>query len=395
MAYHLARRMDGAQGSIIRELLKLAAEPGMISFGGGAPDPTGYPVEAIAAITAEAFKSKARTMLGYGISEGYPPFVKSLKEHLAKAEGLSFENNEALVLSGGQQCADLVAKLFVNEGDTVVVEKPSFVGCMNAFRSYGARLKGVPLEDDGVNLEALEAAFAEGPVSLFYLIPTFQNPSGVTTSKKKREAIYALARKYDVIVYEDNPYGELRFEGDWIPPVKSLDTEGRVIYAGSFSKTLAPGLRVGFIVYDKALHQKFKIAKQGVDVHSSTIYQHAVHEILGGHDYTGHVQRQVENLRQKAALMAGEMRKAFHPKVRWQAPQGGLFIMAWLPEGMDSMPFVEEAVKRRVITVPGAAFTPDPALPDNGVRLNYSLPTREQIVEGIGILGKLSHEMLG
>jgi len=180
--YQLAKRMEGAQGSIIRDLLKLAGEPGMISFGGGAPEPASFPADKMSEIMARAFREQSDAMLSYGISEGYPPLVASLKDYLTRTEKLDFSGNELIILSGGQQCADLVAKLFVNEGDTVVVESPSFVGCMNAFRSYGARLKGIPLEEDGVSLEALEAAFAQGGVSFFYLISTFQNPSGVTTS---------------------------------------------------------------------------------------------------------------------------------------------------------------------------------------------------------------------
>ncbi|NLW21330.1 MAG: PLP-dependent aminotransferase family protein [Clostridiales bacterium] len=393
--YQLADRMRGAQGSIIRELLKLAGEPGMISFGGGAPEPASFPVEKIAQITARALREQSAAMLSYGISEGYPPLVASLKDYLSKTEQLDFAREELIILSGGQQCADLVAKLFVNEGDTVVVENPSFVGCMNAFRSYGARLRSVPLEADGVNLEALEAAFAQGGVRLFYLIPTFQNPSGLTTSQEKRLAIYELARRYQVLVFEDNPYGELRYEGDWVPSLKSRDEEGLVLYAGSFSKTLAPGMRVGYLVYPKALHPSFKVAKQGVDVHSSTLYQLVTHEFLTSHDYTRHVEALRRRYREKRDLMAREMAAHFHPGVRWHKPEGGFFIMAWLPEGMDSLPFVQEAVQRKVITVPGSAFTVDPGVPNNGIRINFSLPPRDSIVEGIRILGQLSHEVLG
>lgn len=394
MDYRMASRMDGAQGSIIRELLKLAAEPGMISFGGGAPEPASFPTERFAKIAENAIKYKAKATLGYGISEGYPPLVASLKAYLTKTEHLDFSDNELLILSGGQQCADLVAKLFVNEGDRVLVENPSFVGCMNAFRSYGARLQGIPLESDGVNLEALEAAFATEKPSFFYMISTFQNPSGYTTSHEKRKAIYQLAKQYNVMVFEDNPYGELRYEGAWIPSVKSMDQDGRVLYSGSFSKTLAPGMRVGYLVYNKALHTKCKIAKQGVDVHSSTLYQMMCHAMLED-GYEAHVASLLPRYKAKANVMSAALEQHMHKDVRWQRPQGGFFIMAWLPEGMDSLPFVNEAVKRRVITVPGSAFTVDPSRPNNGIRLNFSLPSAEQIEEGIVILGQLSHEMLG
>lgn len=395
MDYRLSSRMEGARASIIRELLKMASLPGMISFGGGAPNHRGFPSEFVKQVADDALMNHSKEVLGYGISEGYPPFLESLKQHLRDKEKLDFSENEALILSGGQQCADLTAKLFVNEGDTVLVENPSFVGVMNAFRSYGARLKSVTLEEDGVNLEELEEAFRAGPVSLFYMISTFQNPSGITTSFAKRRAVYELAKKYGVIVFEDNPYGELRYEGEWIPAMKTLDTDGRVIYAGSFSKTIAPGMRIGFLVYSKALHAKFKIAKQGVDVHSSTLYQMVCHEMLSRNLYDSHVSAQKANYHKKMCLMDAAMRACFHPEITWYRPQGGLFMLIRLPEGMDCLPFVNEAVRRKVITVPGCAFLINQEDRSNAVRLNFSLPSEEEIEKGIEILGKLSREMLG
>ncbi len=394
MEYRLADRMASARGSIIRDLLKLAGEPGMISFGGGSPAPEAFPTAEIRCSVEEILLKKPAAMLQYGISEGYSPLRESLRAHLSKTEGISFEDNEVLILSGGQQCADLTAKLFVNLGGTVIVEDPSFVGCMNAFRSYGGKLRGVKMQEDGVDLVKLEEAFARPNVSFFYLIPTFQNPSGYTTSLEKRRAIYRLAQKYDVLIFEDNPYGELRFEGEHVPTIKSMDREGRVIYAGSFSKTMAPGLRVGFLVFHKDLFNKFKIAKQGTDVHSSTLYQHVCHEFLTSPAYETHIAASRALYREKSGLMYEEMKKCFHPAVCFSRPQGGLFQMVWFPEGADAMPFVQEALKRRVITVPGSAFTADPDQPSNGVRLNFSLPSQEQIVTGVRILGELTHEML-
>lgn len=395
MDYRLSSRMEGAQASIIRELLKMASLPGMISLGGGAPDPKGFPKDLFLKVSQDAFQNQTKSVLGYGISEGYPPFVESVKQHLKDKEQLDFTDNEVLILSGGQQCADLVAKLFVNEGDTVLVENPSFVGVMNAFRSYGAKLKSVPLEQDGVDLNALEDAFKKERVSLFYMISTFQNPSGVTTSGAKRKAIYDLAKKYDVMVFEDNPYGELRYEGEWIPSMKTMDGDGRVVYAGSFSKTIAPGMRIGFMVYAKALHTKFKIAKQAVDVHSSTLYQMVCHEMLTANLYDSHVAAQKAAYYQKMLRMDAAMKAHLHPDMTWLRPQGGLFILAKLPEGMDSLPFVNEAVARKVITVPGSAFLTNQADKSNAIRLNFSLPSEENIEKGIEILGQLSKEMLG
>ncbi len=391
MDYRVAHRMTVARGSVIRELLKLANEPGMISLGGGSPDPAAFPAEDIARICHEAHVNLSTKMLQYGISEGYPPLRETLRKRLAEKNGMDFARNDLLILSGGQQCADLCAKVFVNEGDTVVVEGPSFVGCMNAFRSYAANLAPVALEEDGVNLALLEEAFRQPGVSLFYTIPAFQNPTGITTSLAKRRAIYALARKYDVMILEDNPYGELRFEGEAPADYKSFDTDGRVVYASSFSKTLTPGLRVGYIVFDKALLDKFKIAKQAVDVHSSTLYQHFVNEYLTRHDYDGHIREISALYKEKCQLMQSEIAKHFHPAVKVTHPQGGFFIMAEFPREVDTAEFVKEAIARKVIVVPGSAFCVNPDLPNNSVRLNFSLPSKEHIVKGIEILGELTY----
>lgn len=394
MDYRLADRTKGARGSIIRELLKVAGQPGMISFGGGSPDPALFPGEEIARITQEAFANQAKAMLQYGISEGYPPFVESLKKHLVKQEGFDFDRNELIILSGGQQTADLTAKLFVNEGDAVLVENPSFVGCMNAFRSYGASLQGIALNKDGPDLNQLESAFQQPDISFFYTIPTFQNPSGVSTSLEKRRQIYQLACRHSILLLEDNPYGELRFVGQKIPTYKTMDLEDRVIYAGSFSKTLAPGMRIGYLVMPKALFPHFKVAKQAADVHSSTLYQHVCHLLISQWDYQGHVQRVSKAYQQKAALMYEQMQASFHPDIQFEMPEGGLFIMAHFPQGYDTLPFVQEALARKVITVPGSAFTPNPDLPNNTLRLNFSMPSLEQIKDGMNILGALSREML-
>ncbi|HSK68075.1 MAG TPA: PLP-dependent aminotransferase family protein [Candidatus Limnocylindria bacterium] len=392
MDYRVAHRMTVARGSIIRDLLKLAGEPGMISLGGGSPDPVAFPAADIARICHEALTAQSAKMLQYGISEGYPALRETMRKRLGERNGMDFSRNDVLILSGGQQCADLCAKVFVNEGDTVVVEGPSFVGCMNAFRAYAANLTAVPLQEDGVDLAALEEAFRQPRVSLFYTIPAFQNPTGITTSLEKRKAVYALAQKYDVMILEDNPYGELRFEGETVPDYKSFDVDGRVVYASSFSKTLTPGLRVGYIVFDKALLEKFKIAKQGTDVHSSTIYQHFVNEYLNHCDYDGHIGEICALYREKRDLMQEEIKKHFHPAVTVTRPEGGFFIMASFPEGVDTAGFVQEAIRRKVIVVPGSAFRVNPDLPDNTMRLNFSLPSREHIVRGIGILGELTHE---
>ncbi|MEG2174714.1 MAG: PLP-dependent aminotransferase family protein [Oscillospiraceae bacterium] len=396
MEFHISDKMGSVQGSIIRELFKLASDPNMIAFGGGNPSPDSFPTADIARIAAEALQNDAVSMLQYGLSEGYPPLRETMKRHLSRIEGIPFDgNNELFILSGGQQCADLLSKVLLNEGDTVLTESPSFVGCLNTFRSYGAHLVGIPMEPDGMDLNALEQALkSEKNIRFLYTIPSFQNPTGFTTSAEKRKKIYELAQHYNILIFEDNPYGEIRFSGEHLAPIKALDVDGRVLYAGSFSKTMAPAFRLGFLAFDAALSSRLAVAKQCTDVHSTTLFQYICNEYMTTCDYAGHIAHTCALYRAKSGLMLGEMKKRFHPDVTFNPPEGGLFVMAFLPEGIDSYPFVQEGIRRGVATVPGVAFAVDTAQPHNGIRLNYSSPSDENIVKGIDILGALTHEWL-
>jgi 2-aminoadipate transaminase len=247
------------------------------------------------------------------------------------------------------------------------------------------------MEPDGMNLEKLEEALSTyKKIRLLYTIPNFQNPTGFTTSAAKRKRIYELARKHDVMIFEDNPYGELRFAGDPIPSIKTLDTDGRVIYAGSFSKVMAPAFRLGMVVFNKTLSDRMSVAKQCADVHSNVLFQHICWKYMTGCDYAGHI-AEIRNLyRRKANLMLSAMEQHFHPDVRFNRPQGGLFVMAFLSEGTDSYPFVAEGIERGVACVPGVAFAVDQSKPNNGFRMNYSTPSDDQIQRGVEILGELT-----
>ncbi|MFV0496582.1 MAG: PLP-dependent aminotransferase family protein [Candidatus Fimivivens sp.] len=393
MQYTISDNMNGVQGSIIRELFKLAKDPNMIAFGGGNPSSEAFPIDAIAQITAQAFSDDAISVLQYGLSEGYTPLRETMKKHLAKVEGIDFEENELLIVSGGQQAADLATKVLVNRGDVILTEEPAFVGCLNTFRSYGAKLVGVPVESDGINIEKLEEALKTNHnVRFLYTIPSFQNPTGFTTSAQKRKKIYELCQKYNVMIFEDNPYSELRFSGESQQPIKARDTDGRVVYAGSFSKVMAPAFRLGFIVFNKALTGRLAVAKQCTDVHSTILFQYIVNEYMTKYDYQAHIDHTREIYRRKCDIMLSEMGKKFHPSVSFNRPEGGLFVMAFLPEGVDSYPLVQEGIKRGVYCVPGVAFMVDADKPNNGFRMNYSTPSDEQIVKGVDILGKLTHE---
>ena len=395
MQFEISERMAGVHGSALRELCKLGADPDMISFGGGNPSADTFPIPEIAEIVSDVLHRAPVSVLQYGLSEGYTPLRDTMKAYLARTQGFDFEKNELFIVSGGQQCADLTTKVLVNAGDVILTEDPAFVGCLNTFRSYGAKLVGVPMQQDGMDTDALEAALQANPnAKLLYTIPSFQNPSGITTTLEKRKKVYELACKYNIAILEDNPYGELRFAGEDVPTIKSLDTEGRVLYAGSFSKVMAPAFRLGFLVFDKALTMPLTVAKQTTDVHSNVLFQYVCNEYMTKYDYAAHLESARRIYRDKCNLMLDTMRRTFHPAVTFTKPEGGLFVMAFLPEGMDAQPFVREAIRRGVLCVPGSAFLADESQVSNGLRLNYSTPTDEQIVKGIEILGKLTHEWI-
>ncbi|MBP1577036.1 MAG: PLP-dependent aminotransferase family protein [Oscillospiraceae bacterium] len=395
MQYTISDNMSGVQGSIIRELFKLAKDPNMIAFGGGNPSPETFPVDEIAEITAQVLRDDPVSVLQYGLSEGYSPLRETMKKHLSRVEGIDFENNELLIVSGGQQAADLATKVLVNRGDVILTEEPAFVGCLNTFRTYGAKLVGIPVESDGINIEKLEEALkTEKNIRFLYTIPSFQNPTGFTMSAEKRQQVYDLCKQYGVMIFEDNPYSELRFAGDAQKPIKALDDEGIVIYSGSFSKVMAPAFRLGFVVFNKELTGRMTVAKQTTDVHSTVLFQYIVNEYMNKYDYNAHIDATRDIYRRKCNLMLDEIEKKMHPAVKFNRPEGGLFVMAFLPEGVDSYPFVQEGIKRGVYCVPGVAFAVDASKPNNGFRMNYSTPTDEQIIKGVDILGKLSYEWL-
>ena len=393
MSFIESDRMRSVSGSIIRELFKLTAAPDMISFAGGNPSPDSFPTEEIAAIANDALLHRGVSMLQYGFTEGFPPLRETLKSYYIKKHGFPKETDELITCSGGQQAADLVSKVLLNEGDQVLCEELSFVGVLNTFRAYGAKLVGVRMEPDGMNIEDLEKKIQASPrAKLIYIIPNFQNPTGFTTSLAKRQAIYALAQRYGLMILEDDPYGELRYEGDFLPPLKSMDTDGRVVYGGSFSKTMAPALRVGFVVAEKALMKRLVVAKQTGDVHTATLTQEICYRYMAEHDFEGHLQDIRRLYAVKCKRMLDDMEQKFSPAVTFNRPQGGLFVTAFLPEGMDAWPFVQEGIARKVACVPGVAFVMDPQVPSNAFRMNFSMPSLEQIDQGMDILGKLTYE---
>lgn len=395
MEYIISNRMSSLRGSAIREIFKYAADPSVISLAGGNPAPELFPHEALADIAAGLLREQPVTALQYGITEGYLPFREAIKERLKRVENIGTENDELIVVSGGQQGIDLATKCLVNEGDTVIVEQPSFIGAMNAFRSYGAHLVGIPVENDGMNLDALETALkGNSNVRFIYTIPTFQNPMGVTMSIEKRKKLYEIAKRYGVLILEDNPYGELTFDGKKMPTIKSMDTDGIVMYSGSFSKILAPGLRLGFLCAPKAIIQKVVIAKQVSDVHTPMLPQLLAAEYMKRYDLDALIAEMRKNYAHKCKTMLDAMDEFFPDGVTYTRPGGGLFIWCDLGHDLDTLSLSKEAIAEKVVYVPGNTFMVNMDEKCTALRLNYSSSTDEKIVEGIRRLGKVFNKAL-
>ena len=391
MNYTFSDRVSKLQPSAIREILKVTQDPSVISFAAGNPAPDAFPVDMVRDILSDVMRDDPITALQYSITEGYTPLRKQLVELLGRRYNINCSLDELIITSGGQQTSELACKSLVNEGDTVICESPSFIGVINAFKSYNVNLVGVDLEEDGINLEALEKAIRENKnVRLIYVIPNFQNPMGITTSLEKRRGIYELAKRYGVMILEDNPYGDLSFEGENVPSIKSMDTENIVIYAGSFSKVLAPGIRVGYSVAPAPVIQKMTVCKQVSDVHTTILSQIICSEFLKRVDFDAHLSSLAGIYRHKCGLMLSELDKKVNPSFKYTRPQGGLFIWMTLPEGVDMMEFCRRCAAEKVAVVPGSAFMVSDDVKTRSVRLNFSTPTDEQIVKGVDILGRIS-----
>lgn len=395
MNYTFSDRISNLHPSAIREILK-NSDPNVISLAAGNPAVESFPVKEMQEIANDIFENNAGFAFQYGITEGYPRLRQLVMQRQKEKYGIGTEDDDIMIISGGTQAMDLSTKVLVNEGDTILSEDPAFVGALNTFRSYNAHLVGIPMQDDGMDIEALEKALEENKnVKLLYTIPSFQNPLGTCTSLEKRKAIYALCRKHGVMILEDNPYGELRFDGEDIPTLKSMDTEGIVIYTSSFSKVMSAGIRLGFVIAPKPILDKMAVGKQAVDTHSNLFFQILIADFMEKYDYDGHIQMIRDLYRHKSGLMLDEIRKGFPKSVKYTVPQGGLFLWCTLPKGADMLKFVQFAKEKGVAIVPGIAFNVVEGSPSQCFRLNYSTPTDEKLVAGTKLLGEALHEFLG
>lgn len=380
MEYKIADHIAAMKPSAIREIFKVLVDPEVIALSAGSPDPGSYPVKEMAAIGNDIFAHDLVTTLQYGTTEGYTPLREQTKKRLKEKYQTGTEDDDIIITTGGQQTISLFTQTMINRGDVVVCEEPSFIGALNAFRSFGAQLKGVPMDEEGMRMDKLEEVLATTEnVKFIYVIPTFQNPSGRTMSVERRKQLLEIAKKYDVLILEDNPYFELRYEGEPVATIKSMDTEGRVVYAGSYSKVLSPGMRIGFCLANKAIINRMVVCKQVSDVHTNMYFQMLVSRYLDTYDLDAHIKDICALHKIKRDTMLAALDKYVDKRVTFTHPNGGLFIWGELPEGYDSFKLCQEITKRKVACVPGNAFCTDEDAVCNGFRMNFSMPSLENI----------------
>lgn len=387
-----AARFDGVTGSAIREIFKVLGRPGMISFAGGNPSLAALPDDQCADIARDVLRQDGKRLLQYGATEGYPPFVESLRAYLTAQYGFDFEANGLLPTTGSTSGMDLLLKAFVNPGDAVLVESPTFLGNMQTLHLYQARLIPVESDEGGVKLDALEEAIQKHHPKLFYVIPSFQNPSGRTLAADRRRPIAELAEKYGFLVLEDDPYRDLRYTGEHLPTIKSYDRTGHVAYMGSFSKIISPGLRVGYLVAQQDIVRKCAIGKQGTDLHTPNLNQAIVDQFLRRGLLAPHIQSILPAYRDQMRRMLDAL-ETFPEGTRYTVPEGGLFIWVELPERLNATELFPAAVDAGGAYVPGTYFYPFGGH-HNTLRLNFSNSTPEQIDAGMEKLKTLFESKL-
>ena len=392
--YRYSQRTQRMKASAIRELLKVTEQPDMISFGGGFPAPDVFPVEEFKRACNYVLEHKGADALQYGGTDGYVPLREMISRHNNRV-GIRVNVDNILITSGSQQALDLLGKIFINRGDRILVESPTYLGALQAWNAYGAEYITVPVDEHGMITDALEEALRIGP-KFIYVLPNFQNPTGTTLSLERRMKLIELADRYGVPIVEDDPYGQLRFEGEDLPAVEILDSRmrvqngtytGNVIYLSTFSKILAPGLRLAWVIAPDSVIRKLSLAKQGTDLHTSTFNQIVAHEV-GQHGFIDrHVEVIKDTYRIRRNAMLDSLEEHMPDCVSWTHPQGVLFLWLTLPEQFDTTEMLAEAIKEKVAYVPGEFFHPD-ASGKNTMRLNFSFCAPDKINEGISRLGK-------
>ncbi|MCI8512196.1 MAG: PLP-dependent aminotransferase family protein [Lachnospiraceae bacterium] len=377
---------SGLKGNIIRELYKYTSQPSFISFAGGNPSPETFPNEELAEIAFKVLKENSVACLQYGVSNGILPLREYIAEQMT-AEGVPTEVENVVITSGSQQSMDLLSRAVLNPGDRVLVESPTYVAALKIFSIYGARVEAVASDDEGLIPEALQEKLEEGPVKLLYLIPNFQNPTGITLPWERRKQIMEIVKNHNVLVIEDDPYGKLRYSGEPVPHMKTLDTEGQIAYFGSFSKIIAPGLRVAYVVCQEAIAQKLVLGKQNNDMHTPNLTQFIVNEFCRRGRLAPHIEDCCCVYKKKRDTMLSLLNEHFPKEIYWTKPDGGLFLWSKLPEGYSSMKLLEYAIPAKVAYVPGDSFFADES-GVNTMRLNFSNASEADMEKGLRLLGE-------
>ncbi|MEN6565069.1 MAG: PLP-dependent aminotransferase family protein [Veillonellales bacterium] len=388
MTSKYARRVKNAKPSAIREIIKLTQKPEVISFAGGLPAPELFPIQEMQAVCDRVLKGNGRQALQYGTTEGYIPLRQYIVDKMKKLSVDCCIDNIGII-SGSQQGLDLTGKVFLDEGDVVLCESPTYPSAVNSLQPYSPRFIEVSMDDQGMDMQELKLLLEENPrAKLIYTIPDFQNPSGRTMSLERRKQLIELANQFNVIIVEDSPYIDLRFRGKFLPPLKAFDTEGRVVYQGSFSKILVPGLRVGWLCASREVLRKYTIFKQGVDLHTSTFAQMQIANFVETFDLPGHIHNVIEVYKKRCDVMCNSIKREFPAGITYRRPDGGLFMWLELPESMNAAEILQRCLANDVAFVPGHAFFPCGGH-YNTLRLNFATMPEEKITEGISRMGKV------
>lgn len=395
MAIKFAERTNNMEGSAIRELLKLTQKPEVISFAGGMPAPELFPVEEMIEVSKKVLEDSGRVAMQYSTTEGYAPLRKHLANRMNDKLNTNVDADDILITNGSQQCLDFIGKAFLDKDDIVLCESPSYLGAINAFNAYQPKFIDVPTDENGMIMEELEKILQENDrVKFIYVIPDFQNPSGRTWPLERRKKFMEIINKYEIPVAEDNPYGELRFEGEYLPSLKSMDTKGLVMFLGTLSKILCPGYRIGWVAASSEILAKFNVIKQAADLQASTISQMEMAKFFDMVDVDAHVAKLREVYGHRRTVMMDAMKEYFPESVTWTHPNGGLFTWVILPEGIDAAVLQKEkALPHNVAFVPGEPFFPNGGHA-NTFRMNYSNMPDDKIVEGIKLLGMAIKEAI-
>lgn len=381
-----ADRMNKVKASGIRSVQKkISGKKDVISFAAGLPDSRLFPLEELRETTDRILKENGEAALQYGMTKGYQPLIQMLAERMKEREGVVCGPENIIITTGSQQGLGMSAMALVNEGDIVLAENPTYLGAINACRPYGCSFMGVDTDDEGMDIEDLKKKLKENPqISLIYVIPNFQNPTGKSWSLERRKAFIEAISDYDLVVVEDNPYGDLRFSGDNLPSLKALDTQDKVIYLGSFSKILCPGLRVAWVCAKADIVEKLELLKQGIDLQSNELAQIQVYTYMKNYDMEEHIRKIREIYRQRCSFMLSQMEAELKEMLNFTRPDGGMFIWGELKSGADATTLLDEAVREGIAYIPGEYFyANEEDARKNTMRLNFTLLDESQILEGI------------